>query len=119
MLQNRLNGTLVSKSCPTEITFTSAEGAAKVNEDVTIDSDNLNISFELKITNCSECCATSAILLSAIGEDSYFILEIIKNRLYWKIKSGSYSTYHSLFPLFGDHELCDGNWHKSLLHTSR
>lgn len=115
MDQNRLNGTLISKSCPTEITFTSYEGAAKLNENVTIDSDNLDISFEFKIVNCSECCNTSAVLLSAFGFDSYFLLEIVQNRLYWKFKSGSFTSYHSLFS-FVENQFCDGNWHKSLLN---
>ncbi|XP_037033547.1 uncharacterized protein LOC119072437 [Bradysia coprophila] len=111
MLQGQLNGTLVSKACPTEAIFTSTEGAAKLNDNVSIDSDNFRISFELKITNCSECCSSSAILLSAIGEDSYFVLEIVQNILYWKTKAPSYSTYDYLTTL-GEYQLCDGNWHK-------
>lgn len=110
--QRRLNGTLVAKACPKDLIFTSSAGVARLSENVTF-NDNFRIYFQVKITDCSECCSTSAILLSAMSDDSYFILEIVKNILYMKVKSQTeYVDTVELFSFF-DYALCDGDWNQS------
>lgn len=109
--QRRLNGTLVTKACPNELILTRNTGAAQLRQNITF-NDNYRIYFEIKITDCPECCSGSAILMSAITEDSYFILEIVENLLYLKMKSQSAKDTVKLSSIY-DYGLCDGEWHKS------
>lgn len=108
--QSRLNGPLDVTVCPKDLIFSSYEGVAKLS-DVTFD-EKLRFYFEVKIPDCPECCSTSAILLSAIRHDSYFILEIVKGILYAKMKSQNQDDVESLWSIY-NYTLCDGNWHKS------
>ncbi|XP_037050614.1 laminin subunit alpha-like [Bradysia coprophila] len=106
----RLNGTLQAMHCPKELIFSKNQGAALLSENVTF-NDNFRIFFEMKIAQCPDCCSKSAILLSAISDDSYFILEIVENNLYLKVRSQNGDRVVKLTSIF-DSTLCDGKWHQ-------
>jgi len=112
-----LNGTLVIRDCPKDLQFSNNVGSVRLFENFNVD-DSIQVYFDLKISDSGNC---SALLLSAYsGEDdhdSYFIVEIVNNVLYMKMKSPYKVSSVKLTTFFGDdNELCDGNWHKSMLN---
>lgn len=115
--QVELKGSLEIETCPSDLTFPSDTGPLLLGENVTFD-DNIRIIFELKITDCPECCSTSAVVLSAVSEDSHLIMEIVENILHVKMKSQEREEVLKLAAIF-DYHLCDGNWHKSIFLKSQ
>lgn len=103
------NGTIQISDCPKDIQIGVNGGSVLLNKAFNI-NDHFTAYFDLQVPDSSRTC--SGLLLSAQEGDNYLIVEYYDDHLYLKLKSGNATDEVAVSFLFGDFNICDGNWHK-------